>query len=67
MQSWIFRFVSILGERYTHSHIFDFCRQLFSDASRLEVLGNGHTEMDAAASFVLGGDQAALCRRALAI
>ncbi len=26
--SWIFRFVSILGERYTHGHVFDFCQQL---------------------------------------
>src|SRR5450432_3445631 len=23
MQSWIFRFVSILGERYSHGHVFD--------------------------------------------
>ena len=28
MQSWIFRFVSILGERYTHGHVFDFYKQL---------------------------------------
>ena len=28
MQSWIYRFVSILGERYTHGHVFDFCKQL---------------------------------------
>jgi UDP-glucose 4-epimerase len=40
-QSWIFRFVSILGERYTHGHVFDFYRQLKSDATRLRVLGNG--------------------------
>ena len=26
--SWIFRFVSILGERYTHGHVFDFYKQL---------------------------------------
>ena len=24
MQAWIFRFASILGERYTHGHVFDF-------------------------------------------
>lgn len=41
MQSWIFRFVSILGERYTHGHVFDFYKQLKNDASRLRVLGNG--------------------------
>ena len=40
-QAWIFRFVSILGERYTHGHIFDFYRKLKQDSSRLEVLGNG--------------------------
>jgi UDP-glucose 4-epimerase len=40
-QSWIFRFVSILGERYTHGHVFDFYRQLREDPTRLRVLGNG--------------------------
>ncbi|MCL2000049.1 MAG: NAD-dependent epimerase/dehydratase family protein [Planctomycetes bacterium] len=38
---YIFRFVSVLGERYTHGHVFDFCRKLLADPSRLEVLGNG--------------------------
>jgi UDP-glucose 4-epimerase len=41
MRSWIFRFVSILGERYTHGHVFDFYRQLLADSTRLHVLGNG--------------------------
>ena len=40
-QSWIFRFVSILGERYTHGHVFDFYRKLKADPSHLPVLGNG--------------------------
>jgi UDP-glucose 4-epimerase len=40
-QAWIFRFVSILGERYTHGHVFDFYRKLAHDPSRLPVLGNG--------------------------
>lgn len=40
-QGWIFRFVSILGERYTHGHVFDFYRQLKKDPARLQVLGNG--------------------------
>ena len=40
-QSWIFRFVSILGERYTHGHVFDFYGKLKQNPSRLEVLGNG--------------------------
>jgi UDP-glucose 4-epimerase len=37
----IFRFVSILGERYTHGHVFDFYRNLRTDPTRLRVLGNG--------------------------
>ncbi|HLZ30409.1 MAG TPA: NAD-dependent epimerase/dehydratase family protein [Chloroflexota bacterium] len=37
----IFRFVSILGERYSHGHIFDFFRKLEVDPIRIEVLGNG--------------------------
>jgi UDP-glucose 4-epimerase len=41
LQSWIFRFVSILGERYTHGHVLDFYRQLSGDPQRLRVLGNG--------------------------
>jgi UDP-glucose 4-epimerase len=41
-QSWIFRFVSILGERYTHGHVFDFYRKLKQNPSRLKVLGNGN-------------------------
>jgi UDP-glucose 4-epimerase len=41
MQGWIFRFVSILGERYTHGHVFDFYRSLRRDPTRLRVLGNG--------------------------
>jgi UDP-glucose 4-epimerase len=41
LQAYIFRFVSILGERYTHGHVLDFCRSLLADASTLRVLGNG--------------------------
>lgn len=40
-QSWIFRFVSILGDRYTHGHVFDFYKMLKFDPTRLVVLGNG--------------------------
>lgn len=40
-QSYIFRFVSILGERYTHGHVFDFYRQLLADPEKLFILGNG--------------------------
>jgi UDP-glucose 4-epimerase len=37
----ILRFVSIMGERYTHGHLFDFYRKLLDDPMRLEVLGDG--------------------------
>lgn len=40
--AYIFRFVSILGERYTHGHVFDFCKKLKDDPTKLYVLGNGH-------------------------
>jgi len=41
MQASIFRFVSILGERYTHGHVFDFVKSLRADPNQLRVLGNG--------------------------
>ena len=41
-EGYIFRFVSILGERYTHGHVFDFYRQLLEHPNRLKVLGNGY-------------------------
>ena len=40
-EGYIFRFVSILGERYTHGHIFDFYRQLIEHPGHLRVLGDG--------------------------
>ncbi|CAN5890296.1 NAD-dependent epimerase/dehydratase family protein [soil metagenome] len=40
-EGYIFRFVSILGERYTHGHVFDFYQQLLKDPNRLRVLGDG--------------------------
>jgi UDP-glucose 4-epimerase len=40
-QGYIFRNVSILGERYTHGHIYDFCKQLRAHPEYLDVLGNG--------------------------
>lgn len=40
-QAYIFRFVSILGERYRHGHVLDFYRQLLEHPDRLRVLGNG--------------------------
>jgi len=40
-QAFIFRFVSILGERYSHGHVIDFYNQLRSDPTTLHVLGDG--------------------------
>ncbi|HXT11819.1 MAG TPA: NAD-dependent epimerase/dehydratase family protein [Candidatus Angelobacter sp.] len=40
-EGYIFRFVSILGERYTHGHVLDFYKQLLDHPNRLKVLGDG--------------------------
>jgi UDP-glucose 4-epimerase len=37
----IFRFVSILGQRYSHGHVFDFMMQLAKDQNGLHILGDG--------------------------
>jgi UDP-glucose 4-epimerase len=42
LTGYIFRFVSILGERYTHGHLFDFYKQLLENSTKLNVLGDGH-------------------------
>jgi UDP-glucose 4-epimerase len=41
LSTTVFRFVSILGPRYTHGHVIDFVRKLRRDPSRLEILGDG--------------------------
>ena len=48
----VFRFVSILGERYTHGHVYDFYRALKRDPTRLRVLGDGRQEK----SYLYVGD-----------
>jgi UDP-glucose 4-epimerase len=40
-QGYIFRFVSIMGERYTHGHVLDFYAKLLKNPDELEVLGDG--------------------------
>ena len=40
-QGYIFRFVSVLGEGYTHGHIFDFYKQMRDHPDELRVLGDG--------------------------
>jgi UDP-glucose 4-epimerase len=37
----IFRFVSLMGERYTHGCVFDFIKKLRKNPKRLEILGDG--------------------------
>lgn len=41
LSATVFRFVSIMGPRYTHGHVVDFLRQLRKDPGRLVVLGDG--------------------------
>ena len=41
-KSYIFRFVSILGQRYSHGHVFDFVKQLKKNNKKLYVLGDGN-------------------------
>jgi UDP-glucose 4-epimerase len=64
-RTWVFRFVSILGPRYTHGHVIDFWRKLRADPSRLHVLGDGHQRKsylhvrDCVAAILLAVDRAA--------
>lgn len=41
LKGTIFRFVSILGERYIHGHVFDFMQKLKKNPQTLQILGNG--------------------------
>ncbi len=41
MQSWIYRFANIVGERGTHGVIVDFIRKLRKNSKELEILGSG--------------------------
>ena len=41
VRGFIFRFVSLLGERYSHGHVIDFYRQLQEHPDRLHILGDG--------------------------
>ena len=66
-QSWIFRFVSILGERYTHGHIVDFYNQRQRHPNRLEVLGDGnqcksYLYVNDSVDAMLAAIQSAKCR-----
>ncbi len=37
----VFRFVSLLGPRYSHGHVIDFVRHLLKDPETLPILGDG--------------------------
>jgi UDP-glucose 4-epimerase len=51
-EGYIFRFVSILGERYSHGHVFDFYNALGRDPHHLRVLGDGRQKK----SYLYVGD-----------
>lgn len=41
MQAWMYRFVSIQGERHPHGVTYDFVKKLKADPRKLEILGDG--------------------------
>jgi UDP-glucose 4-epimerase len=42
MRSWSFRFVSWVGERYSHGVVYDFVNKLRANPAELEILGDGN-------------------------
>ncbi len=42
IQSFSFRFVSWIGERYSHGVVFDFIKKLQANSKKLEILGDGN-------------------------
>jgi UDP-glucose 4-epimerase len=44
IETYSFRFVSVLGLRYSHGHVFDFVKKLKQNPNRLDILGNGLAE-----------------------
>jgi UDP-glucose 4-epimerase len=42
IRSYVFRFVSWIGERYSHGVVFDFINKLRDNPARLEILGDGN-------------------------
>ena len=41
IEGYCFRFVSLLGPRYPHGHVFDFVKKLIQDPTKLDILGDG--------------------------
>jgi UDP-glucose 4-epimerase len=64
IRGYIFRFVSILGERYSHGHVIDFYQQLRDHPAYLHLLGDGHQKksylhvQDCIAAILLALDRA---------
>ncbi len=71
IQATVFRFVSVLGPRYTHGHVFDFAKRLLEDPTRLRALGDGRQRKsymhvgDCVAGILLAADAADWRFRAL--
>jgi UDP-glucose 4-epimerase len=63
MRCFLFRFVSWIGERYSHGVVFDFMKKLRADAKRLPILGDGEQKKsylyvkDGVAGIMLAIDQ----------
>jgi UDP-glucose 4-epimerase len=65
LRARICRFVSILGPRYSHGHVFDFCRQLRANPKVLRILGDGTARKSyLAVEDCVAGIQAVLDHRA---
>jgi len=41
MRCWMFRFVSVVGERHPHGVTFDFVKKLMDNPREMEIFGNG--------------------------
>ncbi len=50
--AYIYRFVSILGEHYTHGHVYDFVKKLKANPEELLILGDGYQKK----SYLYVGD-----------
>jgi UDP-glucose 4-epimerase len=63
MHCFLFRFVSWIGERYSHGVVFDFMKKLRADPKRLPILGDGEQKKsylyvkDGVAGIMLAIDQ----------
>jgi len=51
-QAWIYRFVSVVGERHPHGVTYDFYHKLKADPTKLEIIGDGSQRK----SFMYVGD-----------